>query len=329
MATMDGSDAHADARSFMANQASLAATLSPVPDMQTLELMHHFSTRTSLTVSSTERVRQVWQLEVPKVALSYGWLMHGLLSVAALDLARLGAGDRDRYLKASVHYQNLALRSFTPLLSQMSSANCPTAMFAFSSIMVMSAMAYQQVPVGHSCQDYLSETIKVFRLTRGAAGIFASEYEYIKQGVFASVFQLNSPDNPELELPADVQNAMIALRALTSGSTNSQTVKDILVNATSEVERCWKFSAANPTDHSTNFIFRTQVTDEYMELLKEKEPVSLVILVHYAAALHHMRHYWWIGNWARRLIEAISKELGDCWMAHLEWPVHVVFSVES
>ena len=172
----------------------------PVPDAsafvrewgaQDPELMHHYCIYTSKTMSDRPSIRDVWQIEVPKIAYSYEFLMHGILSLSALHLAYTRPERYSHYLNTSNFHMALGLQTFRIILQTPTKENC-RALFCFSSlIMVWTCGA----PTDLGDSRPLESVIRLFNLCRGIMTLkpFMS---HVESGSLAPLFLKDFRSDP-------------------------------------------------------------------------------------------------------------------------------------
>lgn len=127
------------------------------------ELMHHYCISTCTTLSDEEEVRHVWRTEIPKIAYSYEFLMHGILSLSALHLSYVKPEKHSHYLTSSTFHMALGLQTFRTILRKPTAENC-FALFAFSSVIMVWICA---VPTDSKDAQPLNSVIEMFNLCRG------------------------------------------------------------------------------------------------------------------------------------------------------------------
>ena len=115
-----------------------------------LELMHHYSTSTYLTLAGHDAMMQeAWRVQVPIEAYSNPYLMHSLLALAALHRNSLPrAGESQCSLESAISHYNSALASSKPVLKNVNADNC-TSLFVFSAVTAMIAYALPLHSPGH------------------------------------------------------------------------------------------------------------------------------------------------------------------------------------
>lgn len=77
----------------------------------------------------------------------------------------------------------------------------------------------------------------------------------------------------------------------------------------------------NTDDHGVGLFWAAIMERQYIDLLKAKEPMALVLLAHFGVALHVSREYWWSGNWGRQIVKAVYDMLDDHWRCWVQWPL--------
>jgi hypothetical protein len=143
--------------------------------------MHHYREWVCFTLSGQPPVQQIWQLVIPKEAMSYPGLMHGLLALAALHRSRLNSSDLGRYRNATMRYQNLSLPYLRSLIINISAENC-NALFALSTVVVVFAFALPQSPMAPAEFDPFKEMISIIELVKGVWAVTEMAHTWLLQG---------------------------------------------------------------------------------------------------------------------------------------------------
>ncbi|KAL9948267.1 hypothetical protein ACHAP6_001290 [Verticillium nonalfalfae] len=91
-----------------------------------LELMHHFTISTAHTLSFRLDVRHIWRCRFPQIGYDHPFVMHGLLSLAALHKAALSSGSserREQYLDLAAYHQGLGMATFMAGIANINAGN--------------------------------------------------------------------------------------------------------------------------------------------------------------------------------------------------------------
>jgi hypothetical protein len=81
-----------------------------------LELLHNWTTGAYAGFGDKGGEEKLWQDDIPRMALAYPFLMHGILAVSALHLGRTRPEKKLHYLAIAAYNQNLALPSYRYLV---------------------------------------------------------------------------------------------------------------------------------------------------------------------------------------------------------------------
>lgn len=148
-----------------------------------MELLHHYTSSTVLTLSSNPHVRAVWQDRVPRLALRTDYLLHALLALSAPHLAYLRPRTRHSY---SYSYQTTGIQLYQKALGRAKVAmehipekTC-TELFLFSTLICFFSLAENrdvaaQSPKGDGDQD--TDLLSWVFLFRGTKTLLKPPYE--------------------------------------------------------------------------------------------------------------------------------------------------------
>ncbi|EDO65360.2 hypothetical protein GE21DRAFT_9607 [Neurospora crassa] len=168
------------------------------PQLPNLELVYHYTANTykSLTRGVHE---DIWKVQVPKLAFSYPFLMHNLMSTAAFHLACTEQDDEKRQkwgTQGNRHF-DLALRGMTEILRKegVTPENCH-AVFASSSLSFIGALCGKGPLFGPAYNreqekmqaPMIDELLGVFILVRGIGSIVVAQEDILHQGPVGGLF---------------------------------------------------------------------------------------------------------------------------------------------
>ncbi|CRK19325.1 hypothetical protein BN1723_002538 [Verticillium longisporum] len=158
-----------------------------------LELMHHYSTSACLTLPRSADLQNVWQLEIPKIALTHVFLLHQVLAFSALHLATLRPERRAAYALTASQHQTDAVAGMRAALPRITAANCDP-LFAASSLLLLSAYAMFPHQQQSSSPDQplpsptVDNILDVFLLIRGMSEILDASELLIRRGTLGHLF---------------------------------------------------------------------------------------------------------------------------------------------
>jgi hypothetical protein len=175
---------HGDTFGSFLERVAEAAYTAQEWSSQDLELMHHFTLHTSMSLARRQQMQDAWQIAFPTLAYSYEFLMHGILALSALHLAHLKPENHSRYITSSRFHISLGLRSFRRILPSPTTDNC-CALFAFSSLI----MVYVYASPAESAEvDTLESTLHLFKLCRGTL-VLKPYLNHVRNGSLAPLFR--------------------------------------------------------------------------------------------------------------------------------------------
>lgn len=154
-----------------------------------LELMHHYCTVTSNTLSEREDARHVWRVVIPTEAYSNKYLMHGILAIAAVHRAYLYpmSGQKERYIKASAYHLAAGLKEFRELIaSPIDPANWQP-VFCFASLISVHLCT---VPIRLGVSRWpnpITNTIELFASVKGLQAIMKPFLPSLRKTQLASL----------------------------------------------------------------------------------------------------------------------------------------------
>lgn len=319
-----------------------------------LELIHHYSTQTYLTITSRLTSHIIWRDVIFREALRYPFLLDALMATSALHKATCQPETSEahaEYSRRALGYQNAALAGYIPALSNPTKSNS-IALFAISVLLSVWSFGSKRLPEALSNGRLgLSPSLKMRHSTDGPSSSddtidFSSVISLMQviQGVHAVLMQtrewlveelmelLLSPKDEDLpQNTPDVEAALSLLaeridQACGSMANKSDAVKEIhdlyleRLQSLRVVARCRTVLEWDP------YVFSWPVTVKplYMDLLRQHDPIALALFIHWAACFRALDHLWWAKGWAYSLVQDVSAFLDHSWTNVLVWPRQAV-----
>ncbi|KAJ5109710.1 hypothetical protein N7532_002355 [Penicillium argentinense] len=297
------------------------ATSTPVPalNLHDLELMMQWCNATHRTLSRSERTDLVWRNCIPEEALSHPFLMHGILAVSALHLARTDCDPSRRaaYLNRAVAHQNQALALFRELLGDVNELNAK-AMFAFASIVVVYTFGFPHTPDAQDPWTCIDDLYQVLVLTRGIQQVIRSPADYLSQTSFAPILHVEESSVP---LPEDAAANINQLHEANEvcGARDTTHETEVYTATIDNISEMLSWVYGGMTASTIAGRWAIKLPARFMELLREHEPMALVMLAHYGVLLQSLRHRWCFDEWCVRVARAVWAILDDQWRPLVHW----------
>ena len=290
-----------------------------------LELMHHYSTITCFEISRIPAKQSTWQISVPREALTYPFLMHALLAVSAAHLMHIRPSRQHIYEEAATKHQNLALTSSIPFLNNITPINCH-ALFALSNIVSVLSLVFPHPsapPLSGLPSDPLDTILEFFTVIRGVKTVLSSAEEWIAQGPLATFTQHNW--EPSLApLADDVKAAFECLERRVEEAADEPVLCEAYARAIQRLKVAFQTDELIRDEPGLAFIWPVVVPEGYMMGLRNRTPMALAILGHYAVLLHSSNGPWWLEGRGRLLLEAVCQVLPSEWLSAVDWPQETI-----
>lgn len=301
------------------SDSSTIGTPAPTLNLHDLELMMQWCNATYRTLSRGEPTDLVWKNAVPEEGLAHPFLMHGILALSALHLARTSPepSRRTAYLNRAVAHQNQALVLFRELLSDVNESNAK-AMFAFAAIVVVYTFGFPHTPDVQDPWTCIDDLYQVLVLTRGIQQVIRPTAESLSASAFAPILQVDETHAP---LPDDAATIIRHLHEANEvcrarDPTHEQEIYTATIDNIAEM-LSWVYGGTNTSVIAGRWAIK--LPSRFLELLREREPLALVMLAHYGVLLQHLKHRWCFDEWCVRVAKAVWAILDDQWRPLVHW----------
>jgi hypothetical protein len=124
-------------------------------------------------------------------------------------------------------------------------------------------------------------------------------------------------------LPPDVIPALDALREKVS-STYSSERSSIYLEAIQHLHKTFEAYEMNLKHLPIAFYWLVVLEHNYIDLLKQRDPMALVIFAHFGAVCQAASTLWWAKNWDSLILDAAYQELDDEWRPLISWPIQKI-----
>ncbi|KAF4465662.1 c6 zinc finger domain-containing [Fusarium albosuccineum] len=285
-----------------------------------LGLMNHYTSHTSATLPGASR--RVWEVDIPRDAVTHPFLMHQILAVSAFHLATLDKPHSQMHLSRAFQHQHHTICGITAEVSSVTPRNCH-ALFAASSLLFMGAFAASAAATDKAQVD---DILGVFSLVRGVGTIMNLSQHVSHEGILGEFMQCNAEPGSTGLLELLLEQLPQIHSSLNGNRLDHEAdaiVKDAVFGLGASTA---KASAATP-ELNVALIWPMTLKDGFLALLRAHNPAALVVAAHYCTVLHAAGSgYWFIRGWGHRLITAISGSLGPEWQAAIKWPLGYIAS---
>ncbi|KAJ9653884.1 hypothetical protein H2198_006993 [Neophaeococcomyces mojaviensis] len=265
--------------------------------------MHHFTAHTYRSLSVAGVNDGVWQIFVPRQALKYDYLMHGLMGLAALHLSHETPNESENYLELSRTHQKAAFASFRHALDEIDKDNCH-AVFAFS-VMAMVFAIGTPLPYPVSSNTVVMDKMFVlYEFLHGISTITEASREWIGDGPFGDFTDMknrmkwNDVDDRDQALLKRLHGLNHALLAVVDPCAHAA-----IKSAIDGLEMTFRGGEI------LVLAWLSMCGDHYMTLLRQGQRLARLVFIHWCIMLNRLDRVWWVKDNAKVLFEDFAVEL--------------------
>ncbi|KAL5333092.1 hypothetical protein BJX70DRAFT_79249 [Aspergillus crustosus] len=321
-------------------------------------LMENWSTSTERSLTHKKGKDRSWQSIIRRETDTCPALYHSTLALSAIQLAithEAGTPKRKNYLQVAERHYREAMEAFPSNLNKASESKCNAA-FSAASILLMCQLASSSLD-GEGCtfskpsdrarsrspkkqekdskeeerqkgtssspsSPSLPKLLALFETVRdlsSASGVL----DTVEKGKLRALF---TETDPYHQLPSTYTLTILTMRNLNAASAKANPSHETAVynDTIGKLDHSLAMlsKGGEPTMIALRWLFR--IPSRYIELVREKQPLALIIFAHYCAVLHHLRDRWWMGDWGTRLVKEISQLLGPERLGSILWASDIV-----
>lgn len=226
--------------------------------------------------------------------------------MASLHLGHLDSPRHHIHYGVAARHRSLALKAAIPALQHINSTNSH-ALFALSSLVAIMELILPQKPSPGTIHTPTDEFMNVTMLVRGAQTVAQGGLQWIDQGdlsplLYPGSLKKSAQSTAEIDgqpstedkshLPAtlssSVESALKELNSLNSTRTADAESRSSYAAAILFLRRTFETISFIKTESVLAFEWVVFVQEPYIDRLKRKEPMALVILAHYGVLMHHV-----------------------------------------
>ena len=164
-----------------------------------------------------------------------------------------------------------------------------------------------------------------FFALRGVLSLLAQNWMVLKQGPFGPLLDhridietSDNPNDPELHK----LKALFAPSAVTSSSLSD---REICIEAYVELRRAFTLPYVRRRSwldaKTAVYVWPGIVSEEFINLLFERKPETLILLAYYCVLLKYVDSCWYFKGLGVALLKAIENELSEEWRPWIAWAI--------
>lgn len=241
--------------------------------------------------------------------------MHNILALSAVHNAHVRPNDKLLYRRLAAHHQCEAANGFRVAVQNISLENS-TAVCTSAGITILSELGLFHQSQG---EDPIHELLIKFNLIRSVIPLWQSSLHLLLTNRDSLILLKRDENEVDDAIPGDATMALMKLEELVRTLSATEQDKKVYRHAVKLLS--WDFSLifAQSRDFAQALRWGDMVNERYIELVKRKEPMALIILAHYCVLLFHATEQWCFEGWAGKVFQAIRASLEDPWPQSLDW----------
>ena len=290
-----------------------------------LLLFNNLSSKEFLSIEPQDQVSIMSSVIFTRYILPTPYLMHEALALSALHMSTKNREAPEFYRQYATGLQTRALVLYNDSLPalDLNSANC-TPMFLFASFiaahLLCDTLQHEQASLDH----FINKFTNCLTIHRGIVVISSQCWDLLRETELGPRLRLGAElirEKSESGSDCSVLNEMLDA---TDISSEEYHVYRKAISALQQVFDAERAYPASRFDGQLVSAWPIIVSSEYVDLLRQQTPQSLIILAYYAVLLNRCRDSWLYGEGGRFLIESICSRLEATWQDWLGYPKSVL-----
>ena len=281
-----------------------------------LELMHQWATKTYISFCGESKPDYpMWQVSLPLEGLKHEFLLNGLLSMAALEIAltRDGAAN-SKYATAALEYYDTASSTFREEITDIRLEK-QEIILAFSLIAIVLSLALPQLLKARGEKPRMVDHMFVHsELLKGVRLITSQHGGQIRHAPILRN-QMNFEEVPMGPLDSGTGAAIARLDALNdqrhdlgaeSYPAPHATEHAICQKAIRYLEECFA-RCQEPIHRGHALAWLRLAGEDFIEVLKKSNSVALLALMHWGVLAERCSEgFWWAQSVGKNLVDEIT-----------------------
>ncbi|GAM86969.1 hypothetical protein ANO11243_049900 [Dothideomycetidae sp. 11243] len=287
-----------------------------LPNRRTdLKLLHHFTVCTWETCGPAgEANRDLWQRQIPALAVEHDALLNALLSFSSLHMAHLGTDEADYYVELSREYRQRAVVEMSRALRRMPRRQTEATFWASVFIGLIS-LAGHHLPNDQKTSA-LSLAVELSSLWRGSGAITTLQPPCEDRPATTtwtkSALKHDGTCFTDLkERDPDLAENLSRLRACIispSERPNSNLHEQVYLDALDHLAEAMA-AVDGRRSASLTLSWLPCINSQVVHQMQAKEPVACSLGMFYGLQLQKLRHLWYIQDLGCQLVQELNASI--------------------
>ncbi|KAL4789507.1 hypothetical protein BDV19DRAFT_396964 [Aspergillus venezuelensis] len=255
------------------------------------------------------------------------YLMNQILALASFHLSMTGSTEQRDFRYHALQLRAHALQLFRSANPKPDAKSC-LPIFLFTSIRAFHVLSESLLLCPTSFDHFLASIIEVFRLHEQVRIVTNQSWKLLLKSPLKSLLEKESI---ALETGQPGQECS-KLLSLVNSTLADPSTKDVYQRAIRTLQQTIDGSRKQISEAPTVgpiISWLVLVPSDFIDLLSEHRPESLITLAHFGGLLHMHRDIWAFGHSGRYIIDSVASLLGPRWGHWLQWPNSIIQAVHG
>jgi hypothetical protein len=284
------------------------------------ELICHFTTSCAPSLALASDARFIWECEVPLIRSENPFLNQAVLALSALHLCHLKPPNTLEYTKTARKSFAGAINQFQCHVKQITTGNC-VALFGFSVIVAMfqlkvSADTAARTTIEDDQQVAGFDAITVLRATWKLTPFLGP---WLLQTRLGTLFARGRDFDEQGCLDANLELVFSRLEMLILNDVQVERTKVDCSQALDALRYWYTFMGRRLTIWLHVVWWPAAITDDFLRLLKIKDPIALAIYCFWVLGMTRVSQKWFMEGWAEATFASVVRLLDPEWRGLVQW----------
>lgn len=315
---------------LMLPNTSLSSALEPYAiNRQSRELLYHYEATVHLTIDQSSSL-DVWKTQLPQLAMSHPFLMHGVLALSALHLSHVTPSLSSRLSATATFHEQLALPIFRKSIAKSDLAPIH-AVFGFSTIVVLYILGSCNVRDKSRLPSKDDQVPHWLFALRGVMTLLSNNFPVLASGPFGPLLNRHRDPRQHSDNPDDLHlarlNILLSPERGTSLPLSSASLSELRIceKALDQLREAYAlpYSQFNTwwNVKSAVYSWAGLVSHEFVDLVILRRPEALVILAYYCALVKRLDSCWYFAGVGQAMLGSIEEALTLEWQPWIRWAI--------
>lgn len=307
-------------------------SLGPILSYADIDLTHHFYTSTLSTLGGDGPGREFWSTCLPNLGFQHPHLYHLMLALAALHKARLHSHQQAELLVQAERHHVIGVQGATALLGSINDDNYEV---VHTSAILIGLI---NLAMGPRPGEYIAFSEQVgpnfLGLLRGVQSIrHHKDYSIMREQSPADSSLLHIFPEPSAESQfanepkAHLRHLYSRARKIPEARLRKSYIlalddlEQFFVLMDGPLERPSGLPLPDTTHRQSPLGWLYRIQDDFLEQLRNKESLALVVFAYFAVVLKELELGWPADGWAEHIMADICEEVGPDERELIRWPM--------